>query len=57
MDEVWRLNHVDIIVESTVQEGIVNVELKKRPVIRECETKDYLNCSRFSDQTKCIEVV
>lgn len=54
---LW-LGHVHLLMEMTIQEGILYIQLLDRPlVVGQCQGKNYLNSDRFDYQNKCLEIV
>lgn len=57
VDEARRLLAVDSLRETTVEEGVVDVELVHGPVARNSKREHSPNCSQFDNRTKSLAVV
>lgn len=57
MDESRWLVHKHLFMKSTVEEGIVDIKLSERPVVREGYREDCTNGDWFRDWTKGVKIV
>jgi hypothetical protein len=55
--KTWVLTHVDFLLKNTMQEGILNIKLKKMPTIGNSQGGEQTNSRRFDNRAKSIFIV
>jgi hypothetical protein len=51
------LFHIDIFIEKSVQEGILNINLPKTPITRDCQRQQRSYSCGFDDWTEGVIIV
>lgn len=57
IDKTRGLMHIDIFMEKSLEEGILDIKLTKRPAFRHCKSKDCANGRRFDYRTEGFLII
>lgn len=57
VNEPWWLNHVHFLLQCSMQEFVVDIELPQRSVVRQSNREHGTNRYRFCNRTESVEVI
>jgi hypothetical protein len=50
----WRQLHIDFLSKLTIEEGILDIQLRDRPLMNGCNSETSPNSSHMSNRSKCL---
>jgi len=53
----WRWLHIDFLTELTIEEGVLDIQLRNRPLTNRSNCKKSLNSSHVSDRSEGLLIV